>query len=311
MERRGVRVLAAILVGAVGACAGTGAIPARAPRPRPVEVVRDAPEVRRLPEPGWVEARVSVVSPDHESLAQARARALDQARAAACEAVSGVTVRSDFLSFQAVRDQEAGQLVQLLTAVSSEAVVVDERVVSERVTPLPQGGFTLDLVLRARVVDRRAPGSDPGFSVEVRLPRERFLDGEEVTIQIRSTRNAHLVVVNVTEAGATLLLPNQYEPDPVAAPGEWVRFPGPDLVARGVRVLARLPEGRLSARESLVVLALRGRAKAIAPPARGRVFREADASGSGRFLYEVLSPLADLPPSEWAFAQAAYEIWSR
>ena len=80
----------------------------------------------------------------------ARARALGRARVAAAEFVSGVTVRSGVLSFQAVRDQDSSELVEVLSQVFALAVVVDERVVAKQVSPLPGGGFWLDLALRAK-----------------------------------------------------------------------------------------------------------------------------------------------------------------
>lgn len=299
-----------VVVGVLG-CSGTQV---SAPGPGvPVEVDYEAPRVQKTDRPGWVRVHVTTVAPDDEAPTRARARAMARARAAACEFVSGVTVRSGVLSFEAVRDEDSAQLIESLTAVFSEAVVVDERVESERIASLAGGGgFRVEMVLLARVVDRRGPGSDPGFQVEVRLPRETFLDGDDLEVEVRSTRDTRLYVLSIYKKGAVLLLPNEYVPDAVARAGEWVKFPGPALRERGVRVQARLPEGAKSSPESLVVIALRGdRGRSVLRPRAGEVFREAEASGAGRLLYDLLAPLADLPPSEWAMGQVGYVIWSR
>ena len=305
-------LLLAMTTGCAGPAVQRAAGPAPAPAPAPVDLATEVPAVTRLSDPAWVEVRLSVVAGDEESIAHARARALGRARVAAAEFVSGVTVRSGVLSFQAVRDQDSSELVEVLSQVFAEAVVVDERVAAEQVSPLPGGGFRLDLALRAKVVDRRGPDSDPSFEVEVRLPRERFLDGEEVTFEVRSTRPARLYVFSVYRDGAALLVPNEYEPDIVAPAGAWVRFPSQALLDRGVRVVARLPEGARSSPESLLVVAVGGdqRLSDVRPKA-GQVFRQAQASGSGRLLYDLIGPLAALPPSQWALAQQAYWVLSR
>jgi len=268
-------------------------------------------DVRRLGN-GWVETRASVLAPSDQAPSEARERALAKARRRSVEAVAGITVTSGFLSFKALRDQEASDLVQSLNFVRSEAVIVDERVMDQRMVPIADdNGYLMEVVLRARVVDRRR-GTDPGFFVKADLGRERFLDGEEVTLTVRSTRAARIYVVQVNSGGATLLLPNTWLSDTRVQAGEVLRFPGPRLRARGIRVLAQARAGGRPSLECLVVVALRGdREFPGLHPSGGRVFRQEDAEGAGRLVGALLGPLADVPVADWAIYQVPYEVIER
>jgi len=305
-------LLLALIALVVSACSRGAVRDQKVLAPPPVDLTSDAPHIKRLDDPGWVEVRTSLVFGEHEALMQARTRALAKARASACEFISGTTVRSSVFSFEALRNQESSELIEVLSSVFAECVVVDENIVEQKVTALPSGGFRLDLALRAKVVDRRGPDSDPGFEVCVRLPREHFLEGEEVSFEVRSTRRARLFIFSVYQDGAGLLVPNRFEPDVVVNPGEWVRFPSKELYDRGVRVVAHLPEGARSSPESLLVIALRDEHKLDALlPSGGQVFLETHASGAGLLLHDIIAPLAGLRPSEWALGQAGYLILSK
>jgi hypothetical protein len=100
--------------------------------------------------------------------------------------------------------------------------------------------------------------------------------------------------------------------DTRAQAGEWLRFPDAELKQRGVRLVAQVPDGQRSAKEALVVVALRGdRSLDGLIPASGKVFRDSDAQGAGRLLAELLAPLAELPSDAWAFDQVVYEVLAR
>lgn len=269
------------------------------------------PHVRRLGKRGWVEVAAQVLGTDSEAPAAARARALGVARQAAVEFVAGVQVRSGQISYQQLRDSDASSLVQTLTASRADALVVDEQIVSSRMVPLEAGGYRVSVVMRARVLDR-GDASDRGFRAQLDLGRERFLDGEEVELRVRSTRDARLYVLGITGDGAALLLPNRYLPEAHVRAGEWLRFPGDELRSRGVRLMAQVPAGEDSATEALLVVALRGdRSLDGLLPLGGQVFRAADSDDAGQLLADLLSPLMELRADEWSFDQVVYEVLKR
>jgi hypothetical protein len=311
------RAAAAALLFASLACAQAashgraerGAATARAAAPA-TGLDHDAPRVRRLEWPGWVEVAAQVVASDDEAPSSARGRALAEARRAAVEHVAGVRVKSGLLSFERLQDASSSSLVQALLATRADALILEEQLVSSQRLQL-SGGYRVRVVLRAHVLDR-SQAADPDFRTEIQLGRTRFLDGEELALALRASRSARLYVVSITEAGAALLLPNAHLPDTRVAAGEWLRFPNQQLVERGVHLVARVPEGKRSTSEALVVVALRGeRALDGLVPAKGSAFRAVEANGAGQLLAELLGPLLDLPADAWSFDQAVYEILAR
>ena len=257
-----------------------------------------------------MEVAAQVVASDDEAPAQARDRARALARQAAVETVAGVRVQSGLLSYEQLRDADSSTLVQTLLATRADALIVQEQLVTSQRVQLP-GGYRVRVVLRVHVLDR-SEARDPGFETEVQLGRTRFLDGEEVTLALRANRDARLYVVALTEDGAALLLPNAHLPDSRVAAGEWLHFPDAELHERGVRLVARVPEGEQAAAEALLVVALRGdRTLGELVPASGSAFRTAQADAAGQLLADVLGPLLELPADAWSFDQTVYEVLSR
>lgn len=315
------RASSSAIVGIVGmgialaslACSSAAPLPApAAPQVmEPAAAGNSGPVVRKLRRKGWVEVTSEVVASESESPAEARDRALAMARRAAVESVAGIHIRSSLISWEGVRGADASSLVQALTASRADALVLDEELVGTQMAPLRGGGYRMRVVMRARVLDR-SHTSDPGFQIQVQLERERFLAGEEVDLSVRSTRDSRIYVLGITEDGAAMLLPNKWLRDTQAGAGEWLRFPGQELRERGVRLVAQVPEGKQSATEALVVVALRGSRTLDGVMPRGeKAFLDADAQGAGHLLADLLTPLSELPPDSWAFDQVVYEVYSR
>ena len=269
---------------------------------------KGAPEVRRLGSQGRVEIRAQVLASDDESPSHARSRAMSMARQAAVEFVAGVRIKTGSLSFDQVRGSDSSSLIQVLTTVRADALMIEEKLMSSRTIPLAEGGYRLTVVLQGRVLDR-SQGVDSGFETELKMPNTRLLEGEEVTLSVRASENARIYVIGITDDGATVLLPNSYHEDTRVRGGRWLEFPDRDLVERGVRLVAQVPEGKGSVREALLVVALRGRRTLDSiKPHSGESFRQVEADGAGQLIADLLEPLLDIPTSDWTFDQIVYEV---
>ncbi len=270
-----------------------------------------APQVRKLDSKGTVEVRAQVVASDDESPSHARSRAMGLARQAAVEFVGGVKVKTGSLSFEQVRGSDSTELLQVLTSVRADALMVEEKLVSSHTLPLDQGGYRLEVVLRGRVLDRTGSG-DSGFETEVVLPETNLEQGDEVKLSVRSSKDARIYVIGITDDGATVLLPNSFQKDTRVRAGRWLEFPDEALQQKGVRLVADVPDGKRSVREVLLVVALKGRRTLDSiRPSRGESFRQVQANESGRLVADLLEPLLDIPSSDWAFDQVVYEVEAR
>ena len=287
------------LVGCVAAPPESRGVPADRP-----------PQVRRLPEPGWVEVRSVVRASDAETPDAARQRAIHRARAAAVEAVAGVRVRSSFLDFRQLRTSDATTLLQVLTETRADALVIDEALVDAELVARA-GGYDYTVTLRARVLDRSA-ARDPDFQAEIRLDQQRFFDGDGVSLSVRASRDARIYVMSLSSDRAALLLPNAHVRDTRVAARQWLHFPDAERRARGLRLVARVPPGLDRSQEALLVVALRGdRELAGLAPTRGQALVVVEASGAGALLAELMTPLIELPADAWTFDQVTYEVLAR
>lgn len=103
------------------------------------------------------------------------------------------------------------------------------------------------------------PGErDRGFLVKTVLNHETFRPGDEVVLEVETTRDAALYVFNVTQEGQVLLLlpPDASEPLLVRR-GEPFVFPSADDRRKGRRIVAALPASSDVVSEKFWVLAFR------------------------------------------------------
>ncbi len=267
----------------------------------------DAPRVRRVDRHGWVEVEAAVQASDDEAPAEARRRAIERARSAAVEHVAGVDVRSSVVTLDRTTGGDASDLLQALTTTRARALIVDEKLVEQATEMNVAGGYRVRVKLAARVLSRSAARS--GFETEVRLNGSEFAEGERVELAIRTDVDARLYVLSVSDAGATVLLPNRHLEDTSVAAGEWLEFPGGALADRGVFLRAALPPGRDRSDEALVVVALRGKGRLGGVfPAAGETFRSASSDETMRLASEFLTPLLGVPAGDWTFDQVVYTI---
>ncbi len=320
MSRKIMLTLLALLAGGACGCASGDVRDRRASKPpetaqlraRAASALQDAPKVRRLGRAGWVRVELAIAATDQESPQQARKRALTRARQAAVEYVAGVDVRSSLLSLEQARGAESSSLVQLLAATQSRALVVSERLRRSDLLPSPGGGFRIALSLDAQVLvpDR---SEDEGLQVEVRLSGDaRLLDGEALAIATRASQDGRLYLVSISDAGATLLLPNRHLRDTRVRAGQWLVFPDQAMAARGIRLEARVTPGQEEVQEAILAIALRGdRRLEDAFPASADVFRSAEDDSAPRALGEMLAPLLEMDAEDWGFDQQIYRVLAR
>ncbi|MBW2291653.1 MAG: DUF4384 domain-containing protein [Deltaproteobacteria bacterium] len=269
------------------------------------------PEVRKLDSRGTVEVRASVVASDDESPSHARSRAMGLARQAAVEFVAGVKIKTGTLSFEQVRGSDSTNLLQVLTSVRADALMVQEKLIRSRTIPMDNGGYRVAIVMRGRVLDH-SDTRDSSFRTEVKLPNTHLLEGDEVKLSVRSSKDARIYVIGITDEGATVLLPNSFHPDTTVRAGRWLEFPDEALYKRGVRLVAEVPNGKRSVREALLVVALKGRLTLDSiKPRSGESFRQVEASDTGHLVADLLQPLLDIPSGDWSFDQIVYEVTAR
>ena len=312
-------VVAALFLGIGGptACASGGARlsavggPASIPSSDQVFNAHGAePVVMPLPKPCWVRASAEVVASADEAPKSAIHRARRKARQAAAAVQGGVSVRSVFLDFETDSSGQVQTLLQSLTTSQIDAIVVKERLIDAPHRRLTGGGGYRQGAVVDACVFRRKTGK--GLQVRARLARDRlrFRHGDSTSIEIRASESARLLIVNFADHGhATVLVPNAYAPAAfVPATGKYI-FPSRDLIERNIQLQVRVPAGRLSAREGILVIAVDKKYDLdILHHGRSQTFRSLGGGEMSEELSSLFEPLLPLPPEAWNFDHLAYEV---
>ncbi len=154
--------------------------------------------------------------------------------------------------------------------------------------------------MQAYAFSTRTFESSSVFAIEPSVA-STFEAGENVEFTVVPTHDAWFIVLGVDDQGhATVLWPSHHERAPFAKAGYGARLPGERERALGLGLVARLPIGATSSRETLVLYGFR---------------EQADFEHVRALLRETLDPaqamskaLAELPLARWTRATSAYVI---
>ena len=306
-----------LVLGGCGAASLAGASSSEAPRPSTRAAqpspgnmsVVSAPQAGWIGRSDWIRASAEVVAPQAESPEAALQRAKALARRAAIELQAGISVRSAFLDYASMSGAHQETLIQSLMSTEVDGIVLEERVLEAPMKPLSEaGGYRRSVVLEVRVL-ARTPSDGHDLQVELALNRQTFRDGEAAEVRLRVSQDAAVQLINLTEVGATVLVPNAFLKTASLKRGERFVFPGPELERQGVRLSVRALPHRSVTRESLLVVAVRKGFEAAEIGFDGKeVFVRREGDKTTGLLAEILGPLLELPKGSWAFDHVAYRV---
>lgn len=251
----------------------------------------------------WLEGSATVSVGAQDTRHQARAAAVEQARAAAVQDFLGVEVKSKFMDFQQEGLRKESRLTEGILQTTRNGRIVKEQVLEEGYRDAPDCPSCLYRVkLKACAVPRDAQG-DRDFYVELQVSNQRFLHGDEAKITVTATRDCWIYLYNVYDLGSAdqtaLVVPNEQVAEKRLKAGQTWEYPDEDAKKLGVRLVAELPQsGDQVSAETIRVVA----AKAALPKS---VYSPADGGWLG-----VLRRL-NRSKVEWAEDAEAYTIYKR
>ncbi len=250
-----------------------------------------------------MEGEATVVVGDQDTTAQARAAAVEQARAAAVQDFLGVDVNSKFMDFQQEGLRSDAHLVESILQTTRNGRIIKEKLGDHGFKDGPGcPSCRYHVSLQACVLPQDSD-RDKDFRVELQLSRVRFVQGDEAKLTITATRDCSVYLYDVYDLArdnkTALVVPNAAVPSKALKAGETWEYPDEDAKKRGVRLVAELPKKTddVSAETILVV--------ATKTPLPAAVYDPADGGYLGVFrrLHHSLT--------EWAEDAAAYTICNR
>jgi len=197
------------------------------------------------------EAWVSLATRTQE---EARDEAKQRAIREAIEKVAGVHIRSELI-VQA--DMESQQILEYINSLTYAQCIGHEILEEKPVIDAKSNQAAYYVRVKAQVAIDKGKG-DPGFRIEAKLNRAVFEEMDEMSIQIRPTRDCYVTIFYVMPGGkASVIFPNRYHPSGYVRKGEEIKFPDKEDLERGIHLRAMvLTESRRSMDRMLVVATL-------------------------------------------------------
>lgn len=250
----------------------------------------------------WVNSVGEAAADEARPLKEVKEEALFKARRAAIEQVVGVKIQSETVlrNFDLQAD-----FVESLSA----GHIIEEKI-EKWETELVKGGGTgppapvYRVYMKAKVaLERGRP--DPSFKIHASANRRVFKDGDEVKINIKSTKDCYITIFVLTENNdAYLIFPNERITDNYIGEGEDFVYPSND---EGLTLKARLLPGCDRAREYLKIIATKKPIR-FTPDFFVEGINLASFTRETASLRELLKELMMIPADERTETLIAYEI---
>jgi hypothetical protein len=196
-----------------------------------------------------------IVFHDNMTKSEAKEKATAKALKSIIEYYSGIEISSSSFSMIA----ESGRTIGIdhfaeVTNTLSKGMILEKEVIEGRVQP--HGNQTLYVIkVRAKVGSLKGE-KDPLFILDANLNRDIYQNGDEMVININSSKKCFVYVFNVYSDGTVAtLIPNTYLPGNMIEAGGVLRIP--PLNEKSIKFRVGIPEGVKSASELIYVLGIK------------------------------------------------------
>ncbi|MDX6770969.1 MAG: hypothetical protein SF051_15660 [Elusimicrobiota bacterium] len=253
----------------------------------------------------WIEGVASVAVGEQDTRHQARAMAIEQARAGAIQDFAGVDVKSKFMDFQQEGLRGESRLTESLLQTTRNGRILKEEVLEEGYRDAPGCPSCRYRARLKACVLAKAEAGDKDFMVELQLNRVRFVHGDEAKVTLTATRDCWVYLYDVYDLGSTpktaLIAPNELLREVKLAAG--VPWEYPDAAAKKLGIAALHAE--LVDPDKDAVSAETIRVVASKTPLKSEVYDPTDGGWLG-----VLRRL-NRARAEWAEDAEAFTIYKR
>lgn len=253
----------------------------------------------------WIEGVASVGVGEQDTRHQARAMAIEQARAGAIQDFAGVDVKSKFMDFQQEGLRRESRLTESLLQTTRNGRILKEEILEEGYRDAPGcPSCRYRAKLKACVLAKAEVG-DKDFHVELQLNRVRFVHGDEARITVTATRDCWAYLYDVYDLGQTpktaLVAPNELLREVKLTAG--VPWEYPDAAAKKLGISALHAELANPADDNVSAETIR--VVASKTPLKSEVYDPTDGGWLG-----VLRRL-NRARAEWAEDAEAFTIYKR
>lgn len=248
-----------------------------------------------------VEATALVTSNDTKA-ARKQALAIAERKAVAEALSSGISVETLLVNLRL-----SGNIVGAIPF----GKIVQRQILEEG--PVPVSGDdsnSQDMIYRVRIkagVVRESGSQDPTFHLDAAINQHAFNDGDELQINIRSTKACYFAIFNILDENKIIrLLPNYLSRNNHLAINETYIFPGTKDRKKGLTLRVHLPKGKERVTESIYILALDHPIQLKTNNVQEGIFGV--YNGQTAFMKDLIKEVVGIPLKSRAEALIQYEI---
>jgi len=211
---------------------------------------------------GWYKTSAWVSIHDDMTMGQAREKAKVKALKNIVEYYCGVEVSSTSLSIVAESNLQIGiDHFSQITNTMSQGLILKKEIIEARQS-LYNDESIYTVTLKAKT-GKIAGERDPLFKIEANLNREQYQSGDDMVIDISSTKDCFIFVFNIlSDESVISLLPNQYLKNNFIQKGSSIRLPPEEGIITRFRV--GLAEDKSSSSELIMVIGIKAKEDMIA-----------------------------------------------
>ena len=187
---------------------------------------------------------------------KARKMAIDDARRLAVERVVGVNLISQTL---VINNEISGDVVSTIPY----GKVVAQEIIAENVELTQSQGsgkapyLTYKVKMKVQVAEQKGK-PDPFFTVDARINRRVFKEGDHIEIRVTPTKDAYISVFNIlADETVLILVPNRFRQDNFVKANNTFIFPDKNDRSKSISLEAFTGDGRKETKEMFHILALK------------------------------------------------------
>jgi hypothetical protein len=250
-----------------------------------------------------VEGSAPIIGNTKES---ARRRAIQNAREKAVSRVVGTDISTEYLWANFRRNGSLAGAIPFVKVVESH--VISEYTVSAISDDRDSMPETYKVELQAAVAEGTT-GDDPHFEIKASLNRPIFIDGQNIRITMKASKDCYVWVFNILDDESVLrLVPNRFKAANALRAGKTYLFPSHTEVEQGMALKVHALEDRESTDEAVYILALKQPRDLRMEGIPVGIYNQFIVNNKTAFLKDLIADIITIPLDQRAETLIRYQI---
>ena len=203
---------------------------------------------------GWFQITESVTI-ENITPEKAKEIAIQKACKSAIEFYSGIEISGRILSVKAENQNQI--LIDNLSSITqqtAQGIIIEKEIIKDEIIKI--GNQLLKVITIKVKVDNQKGEIDPSFKITANLNRDYFIDGEEMELSVKSSKDCYLTILNIcSNVSVYVIFPNNFRNDNFVKAGDEFILPNAEDKNIGLYFPVNLLPNKNSDLEMIKVIA--------------------------------------------------------